>query len=251
MQTNTLRASLSAHKEMKTFYSNSFDRLTGGHTVTWNTQGKEHRIKSHIRFTDFEGHWPDLGNVRFLPKMVKSWWESRNTFILDEPVPFLVYESIEFLEGLVRPGMKVLEVGGGNSSLWFLSKGVNLTTIEHDWQWADTVCTQARNRFGGDVMERFNMQVIEGEEAYEFIQQQEADFDLVLVDGMNHFTSRNKCVELSLPKVKQSGWMVIDNSDHPINWQGVDHMKAYEKIRFTGYAPMNLFVSQTCFWQIK
>jgi hypothetical protein len=51
-------------------------------------------------------------------------------------------------------------------------------------------------------------------------------------------------------ELKTNGWLVLDDSDYPVNWRGVDMMERYERIRFTGDSPMALTIAQTGFWKI-
>jgi predicted O-methyltransferase YrrM len=152
---------------------------------------------------------------------------------------------------IVRPGMKVVEAGGGNSSLWFLEKGTHVTTYEHSAEWAGFVQKTVRENPLRFHEKNFNIKVMQGPSALAdmaLIPDQSLDF--VLVDCMNDFTRRNDCMEVLMSKVKKGGWMILDNSDNPVNWVGADLMKGKEMHKFSGFAPMGLFVCQTTFWKM-
>jgi len=61
-------------------------------------------------------------------------------------LPWITDPSIEFLEGYINskrganaPQLKIFEFGSGNSTLWFLSKGCYVTTMDHDKAWSNKV----------------------------------------------------------------------------------------------------------------
>ena len=75
-------------------------------------------------------------------------------------------------------------------------------------------------------------------------------FDILLVDSMNDHTRRVASLRAAMSKVKSGGWIILDNSDNPANWSADELLKGKEMQRFTGYAPMSLFVTQTTFWKM-
>jgi hypothetical protein len=231
-----------------TFYERPIlDRVAGRYTVTWGA----HKIRVRIRLRDQEGFYPSLSSVLDLPKIVLSRWRVRNELLLEKPSPFLPASAVQFLGRLVQQHTRVLEIGGGNSTLWLLSRGGNIDTIEHSSEWAESILEHVENKMPSDLAERLRMHVVCGASALETIRSfPDGYFDVVLVDSMNAYTRRNLCVEAALGKVKNGGWMVLDDSDAPINWAGADLMSSYPCRRFTGYRNMSLYVGQTRFWQL-
>ena len=176
---------------------------------------------------------------------------SRKSPIMRKPIPFLTMDAIKFMDSLIRPGIRVLEIGGGNSSLWFLERGVNLCTYEHDADWGQMIMNEVKAHHEFYHSERFNMQIMKGKEVLTSLKElKDQYFDIVLIDSMNEFTRRTECLDIAKSKVKEGGWMVLDNSDNPANWAADEMMRGKEMHRFTGYAPMSLFVCQTTFWQV-
>lgn len=238
----------------KTHYASLFDKMLGRQTVEWRQQdGVLRKISAYHLLTDFEGHLPPLKNYGNLLKLFKLKYVTKRQRFLNNPFPFIVFEAIDFLDTIVKPGFNVLEAGSGNSSLWFLNKGAILTSLEHSSIWADSVRKSVlalENAEHKNLTQSLTLHVAAGVEAIALIKQfPDASLDLVLVDCLNRSTSRAACLQSALPKVKSRGWLVLDNSDHPNNWQAVQFMRHYERIRFTGYSPMGFHVSQTSFWQ--
>ena len=237
---------------VRTFYQRPWlDRLTGHYTVSWENEGQVTSIRVHNRITDMEGHRPSLASLMRVPATVKTYFEAKRRSILNKPVPFLVYEAIEHLGGLVGPGSKVVELGGGNSTLWFLKQGAEVVTLEHSQEWADEITKITRETLGDEALSRLTVHVAAGDEALDIAGSfAPASFDLALVDCMNAFTWRKAGVEALLPKVRSGGTMCLDNSDHPNNWSAVNLLGASDRLRFTGFAPMCPVVTQTSFWTL-
>ena len=228
------------------------DKLLGRTTLEWQCKdGSSESLTAMLRFTDYEGNMPSWYSISRLPFVFKTYLMSRSTPIMRKPIPFLTMDAIKFMDTLIRPGVRVLEIGGGNSSLWFLERGVNLTTYEHDADWGQMIMNEVKSHKEFYHAERFNMQIMKGQEVLTSLKAlKDQHFDIVLIDSMNEFTRRTECLDVAKSKVKTGGWMVLDNSDNPANWAADEMMKGKEMCRFTGYAPMSLFVCQTTFWKL-
>lgn len=227
------------------------DKLLGRTTLEWDcVDGHSESLTAMLRFTDYEGNTPSWYSISRLPFIFKTYWQARKSPIMQKPVPFLTMDAIKFMNTLVRPGIRVLEIGGGNSSLWFLERGVNLTTYEHDEEWGKMVMNEVKTNRELYHEERFNLQIMKGSETLNSLMKlNDKHFDIILIDSMNEYTRRTECLKAAKEKVKEGGWIVLDNSDNPANWAADEMMKDKEMTRFTGYAPMSLFVCQTSFWK--
>ena len=61
-----------------------------------------------------------------------------------DPLPWLTYPAIRWLDGYVDPGMSVFEWGSGQSTRWFRWRGCRVTSIEHDPRFVRPGITLAR-----------------------------------------------------------------------------------------------------------
>ena len=228
------------------------DKLLGRTTLEWECDdGHKEKLQASLRFTDYEGNKPSLYSIRKLPYVLKTYFESKRSGLISNPVPFLTMDSIRFLDSMVRPGLKVLEIGGGNSSLWFLERCVNLTTYEHNIDWGMMLLNEVNENPGRYHPERFNLKMMKGRDVINDVNKlEDKSFDILLVDSMNDYTRRVASLRAAMKKVKPGGWIILDNSDNPANWNADELMKEKEMHRFTGYAPMSLFVCQTTFWKV-
>lgn len=241
-----------ASNNVRTFYQRPWvDRLTGHYTVAWQNDGRVASIRIRNRLTDMEGHRPSLASLMRVPATVKTYFEAKRRAILKQPLPFLVYEAIEHLETLVQPGRRVVELGGGNSTLWFLAKGARVVTIEHSEEWAEEIRKETKARLGEDALKRLTIHIAEGEDALSIATElPDGEFDIALVDCMNAHTWRKEGARALRPKVRPGGTLCLDNSDHPNNWAAVTELGKEARTRFTGLAPMCPVVTQTSFWKI-
>lgn len=232
----------------RTYYERPFfNRITGRYTVAWGDE----KIRAHKRFQDFEGHWPSLYSIVCLPRILGAYLLTRRHPLLKRPLPFLCADAVRFLTSITQPNMRVLELGGGNSTLWFLGRGMEVTTVEHSREWAALILRRVTTSADSDFRKRLQIHVKEGDEAIAFIKSvRDQWFDVILVDCANEHTPRSLCVAAARSKVRKGGWLVLDDSDAPANWVGVNAMSDRSRKRFTGYPYMGLTVCQTSFWQM-
>lgn len=141
--------------------------------------------------------------ARELPRLLAT--KGRSTMALR--LPWLPFRLIDRLGAEVGPGARVFEYGGGGSTLWFLDRGADVVTVEHDEQWAALL----RGSVAG---ERWDLLHRSGDDDYrEYVHAIDdfADntFDVVLVDGRE----RVRCLRAALPKVRPGGVVIVDDTD--------------------------------------
>lgn len=124
--------------------------------------------------------------------------------------PWLCKNAIRELSEALKDGNKrVLEIGGGKSTSYFLQRASFLMTIEDDPIWA------SRIRLKTNANERqFEMLISSLDEWLPSRTKLNMDFDIVLIDGGSD-TMRRKALEI-LPVLNPSAIYVLDNSDRQI-----------------------------------
>jgi len=161
----------------------------------------------------------------------------------------LVWDAIQYLDRILLPQMQVMEVGGGNSTLWLLERGVAVHTIEPNSEWIAELRRQIEARFEPAVQARWQCTRAKGEEAIDLIRDLPAhSYDIVIVDPKGQEIPRFEALQAARPKLRENGRLVLDNSDHPNNLAAVDSLGKPHKV-VTGYGAMCLVVTQTAFWQ--
>ncbi|HEX4472919.1 MAG TPA: class I SAM-dependent methyltransferase [Nocardioides sp.] len=122
-------------------------------------------------------------------------------------LPWLPFRLIDTFERRLAPGQRVLEYGGGGSTLWFLDHHLEVVTVEHDEGWA-RILEQTASGPSWTLLVR---PLDNGAAAYVDAVDDYPDdhFDLVVVDGRE----RARCVAAALAKVRPGGMLVVDDVD--------------------------------------
>ena len=116
-------------------------------------------------------------------------------------LPWVVDDAIPFLREVVQPGCRVLEFGGGGSTLFFRDLGAEVVTVESNPKWAKPL-----QKEGADVRV-FNPVT----QATGLPRQ----VDLLFVDNRDAAGPRPKVVQKFHKLVKPGGLFVLDNANRP------------------------------------
>ena len=130
--------------------------------------------------------------------------------------PWLTPAAIRLLESLLRPADRAVEFGSGRSTVWLAGRVAQLTSVEHDRDWYETVSARLRER--GLVNVTLILAPVDlsaelpdrSEYARSALAFADESVDFALVDGVY----RDYTVKFLLPKIKRGGLLVIDN----VNW---------------------------------
>jgi predicted O-methyltransferase YrrM len=123
--------------------------------------------------------------------------------------PWLTADSVKLLEQLLQPSDVGVEFGSGRSTIWFVNRVKQLTSIENNSVWYESIKKKADTlNFSSKLDYRFC------ENLDDYVNQansfSEVSIDFCLVDG----EVRDSCALLMLPKIKSGGLMIVDN----VNW---------------------------------
>ena len=119
-----------------------------------------------------------------------------------QPIPMMSYAFIEYMMGLDLTGFSVLEIGGGNSSLFWASRANKVLTLEHDRGWFDHVAAQ--------LPANLELMPVEQDEYAQRIAALDTAFDLIVIDCA---ANRYDCALAVRGRLKPGGLVVLDNSD--------------------------------------
>lgn len=175
---------------------------------------------------------PSLG--RELPRLVAT--RGRSTMRLE--LPWLPFRLIDELESRVGADSRVFEYGGGGSTLWFLSRGAQVVTVEHHPGWA----AELRRRVTSERWTMVERSPADDYAAYVAAIDEHADdsFDVVVVDGRE----RARCLTAALPKVKPGGLLVVDDVDRE-RYQAAIRATGWPRRDIVGFAPAKPSLSYT------
>jgi hypothetical protein len=187
---------------------------------------------------------------RFFPGWLRSFGQSS----IRDGVPWLPFELIEWLDKQLSPQMHVFEFGSGGSTIYFASKVKVLVSVEHDRSWYEEVTHALKSRqiFNVEYLLRepeltHSSSLIQYSDNYgtryanmSFAQYVKSIdcypdkfFDIVLVDGR----SRKGCIEHAVPKIRQNGFLVFDNSSTQEYLEFLTPLNKHPRFDFTSISP--------------
>lgn len=163
--------------------------------------------------------------------------------------------------------MRVFEYGSGASTLYWLDKGAEVVSVEHNPKWYDLVSnhveestradrklvlaqeTNWSNEFDSDQVSDSTMYVSErysGVHFEDYVRQLDhyppSSFDIIFVDGV----ARPSCIAHGADKVKSGGILVLDNSERPRYQLSVrQHLSKFRATEFYGVGPYNRYMWAT------
>jgi precorrin-6B methylase 2 len=154
-----------------------------------------------------------------------------------EPIPWITYPSIRFVESRLRADMSVFEFGSGASTLWWAKRVRRVVSCEHDRQWYE------QTRVGLPA----NVELIyASRENHEYSRQVlkfNNEFDVIVIDGRD----RVRCAQNCVPALKAGGVILWDNTDRDHYQRGFDHLRqeGFRRVDFSGMGPIVEFECMT------
>jgi hypothetical protein len=204
----------------------------------------------------------DLHNFRYALPYLRSLLPGKSA--LADVVPMMPFGAIAWLRSYLRPEMAVFEYGSGGSTLFFASRVGRLVSVEHDAEWYRRIQERlaafpspSRTYVLRRPEEGANDEFASTDEHYRGMSFEsyvttidaypDSGFDLVVVDGR----ARTACVRRALPKVRQGGFLLLDDSYRAEYSAATALLSGYPRSDFRGLAPYNTDLGQTSVWEIQ
>jgi hypothetical protein len=229
--------------------------------------------------------------VIYLKKTLRSLWNRPrlNTFIssiryytdwrehlapgrnsVKDKSPWMCFSAVRFLKEITRKDMRVFEYGSGGSTLFWISRVLELVSVEHDTSWYSIMKKQLDEQpvqnlryilaepaddagFGGKRFENpddylSSDPVYKGKNFEQYVKSIDSYpdnyFDIVVVDGR----ARPSCIKHGLPKLKKNGWLIVDNSERKYYFTPFSFdRKSWKISKFAGPVPYTRDFSETSF----
>jgi hypothetical protein len=144
----------------------------------------------------------------------------------DAEAPWWNDRAIRYFGQHLRPGDRVFEWGSGASTVWMVSQGAEVTSVEHDPDWVANVrvrCPAADVRAAPENARDYAAAIDEFEDG---------SFDVVIVDG----TYRPECLQRGASKVKPGGLLVLDDTDmRQLARLKRSSLPGWKKVSFAGF----------------
>ncbi len=122
----------------------------------------------------------------------------------NNPIPWLTYPFIDFLDPRLKNEMVIFEFGSGNSTLFYAGKVNTVVTVEHSLAWYEKL----KIKVPGNVQLLYK-KLVENGEYSRFAANSKMKFDIIIIDGED----RSNCVVNSLSALKEDGVMILDDSE--------------------------------------
>lgn len=150
---------------------------------------------------------------------------------LREHIPWIVPESLEALEKVLRPDWRVFEWGSGGSTIYWAKHCAHVCSVEHNSDWLLWVSRRViEHNLTHKVCSLYLRKDKDANTFHEYadaiLTQPDQSFDLVFVDG--EASCRGWCLRNALPKLKPGGYLLLDNS----NWLKRDLGPGWERQDF-------------------
>lgn len=146
-----------------------------------------------------------------------------------EPIPWLTYSFLDFLEGRLTKELSLFEYGSGNSTLFFANQVRFVRSIEHDKSWYNKIKSVIPSNA------KISHVPLEDQQQYEtIILQEEKQYDIILIDGRE----RMKCVKNAVQRLTSQGVIILDDAERPKYREAFSFMKnlGFKYIPFSGIA---------------
>lgn len=180
------------------------------------------------RFHDERGNLVTPGGYIYAPHSLITTF-LRRTIGYRPAVPWLSYRAQRYISSLLRPDWSILEFGSGMSTSWFARRCHLVYSIEHDPRWHRIVQARLSKKGISNVIYLFR-----DPEAYPDLSEFSAgSFDFVLIDGIR----RADCVRNVLSKVKEGGWIYLDNTDMSFQTKPGNDSQQAEQLLLSFIAP--------------
>lgn len=155
----------------------------------------------------------------------------------NQPIPWITYAAIDFLDTVVKPDWNVFEWGSGFSTMWWSTKVKSVLAAEDSLDWQKEVSKglppNAKVMFGGNVQDYLDV----------YRNAPVDKFDVVVIDG----TFRADCAKIACDKLAEGGIILFDNSDVMDNDEGLQFLtdKGLIRLDFWGLIPSYLYKNCT------
>lgn len=154
-------------------------------------------------------------------KSINSW---------EEPIPWMTYPAIDFLEKRLKKDFKVFEFGCGYSTLWWAKKVATVTACEHNSSWADTIKQHSLE----------NVKIIyvdlSKEDYPKSILKTGEKYHIIVIDSRD----RVNCAKTAVNSLLPDGIIIWDDSQRTKDNEGKEYIlsQGFKKIEFTGMGPI-------------
>lgn len=164
-------------------------------------------------------------------------------------IPWYTYAATEQLSKWDFSACDVLEYGSGNSTLWWGERARTVTSIENSREWHE----QVRIRVADNsrlILCEVDMKRPDPTEVERYVTAVDslADFDVIVVDGVNLEGVRQACAMRALAHLRPGGLFIVDNADWLPETCRKMRAEGFIEMDFCGLGPLNGHAETTSFF---
>lgn len=169
-----------------------------------------------------------------------------------EPIPWLTYPFIDFINDRLNKDLSVFEFGAGNSSIYYSKRVKEVVSIEHSPEWFKIIKSNDKYNYPNlDVRlveippelaakGYHTMAFTNSENEYVYsLEKTGQKYNIVIVDGL----FRNSCIRHSLSSLTNDGIIFLDNTSKHYEEElkdGTSFLKenGFKRLDFYGMGPI-------------
>ncbi len=182
---------------------------------------------------------------------------------LELGLPWVAWPCIDWLDARDLRGKSVFEYGGGGSSIYFLTRGCHVTTVENSGPWAARIRERVERTLGDEARSRFRLELVdmpehpgeaERKRAEEYVSRigQGTRYDLVLVDGADGALAlRMTCLGRAREHLTESGVIVLDDAWRKAYRAAPQILNGLRQHVFEGVGPARVGVTRTDVYELR
>lgn len=168
----------------------------------------------------------------------KSFESKQSVDMNGNPIPWVTYSFIDFIQERIAKTHAIFEYGSGNSTHYYASKAETVVSVEHDEAWFNSV--KGSNPKNAEII--FCALHINGDYS-RMAAQTGKKYDVIIVDGRD----RVNCCKHSVDALADGGVLVLDDSERADYNEGRIFLKnkGYKELKFSGISPGLFYYKST------
>lgn len=171
----------------------------------------------------------NLHTLLYKQGQINTFREQRPVDCNDDPIPWITYPALEYLNQFDFSEKNVFEFGAGNSTLFWAGKANRVVSVETDPQWFDWL--------NQDLPPNVQLSCADDAEGMiDSIRSCDIVFDVIVIDSLMHRYAVTQSVE---NKLAPGGMIIFDNADWYPNSCEILRDAGYSQVDFHGFGPVN------------
>ena len=161
----------------------------------------------------------------------------------EQAVPWFTYGAVDFADQNVSPISKVLELGGGGSTRYWLERGNEVVTVESSSRWVEQMKDNLSDEYKNWTC--VHLPSISPETLTVLADEK---FDVIVNDFNGG--ERGAVALWMLEHLQDDGLIIWDNTDRTNYKSGIEKLEeaGLGQLSFFGLGPVNTYASQTSFF---